>query len=124
LQGGRLWLMGGGAARASLFENNAPQTPIDVFSSALGELGSGRMMFDSAHWRSQITMRLAEAATRSPRAVGGWPGAPDYLQLPEELAVKTPDTDPIPPLRTAGFYGERYTAEFLSKPNGVVEIDP
>jgi hypothetical protein len=122
-QGGRLWLTGGGAALASLREYDAPRTPINVYSPALGELTQGRLMFDSAHWRSEITVLTSLRAVRSARAVGGWPGAPDSSLLPAELDEKSPDTDPLPPLRTGGFYNGSYPAEHLSKPNGIIETD-
>jgi hypothetical protein len=57
--GGRVWLLGGGAAYASLNQfdrrtNNVGQTT--VFSSApqFGELGPARIMYDGAHWRSSL----------------------------------------------------------------------
>ena len=122
-QGGRLWLTGGGAALASLRAYDAPKSPNNVFSSVLGELSQGRMMFDSAHWRSEITVLKSARAVRTARAVGGWPGAPDYTQLPAELDEKTPDTDPLPPLRTGGVYLTQYPAEHLTRSNAIVELD-
>ena len=121
LQGGRLWLMGGGSAMASLIPYDATRSPTNVFSASLGELGPGRMMFDDAHWRSEVRVLRSIRAARSARAVGGWPGAPDYSVLPDVLLEKTPDTDPMPPLRTGNFYLNSYPAEHLSKPNAVGE---
>ena len=123
LQGGRLWLTGGGAALASLRAYDAPRSPSNVYSSTLGELSQGRLMYDSAHWRSEITILNSARAARSSRAVGGWPGAPDYTQLPTELIEKTPETDPLPPLRANSVYLSNYPAEHLTKPNDIVELD-
>lgn len=123
LQGGRLWLAGGGAALASLRAYDAPRSPSNVYSAALGELTQGRLMYDSAHWRSEITVLKSARAVRSSRAVGGWPGAPDYTQLPAELVEMTPETDPLPPLRANAVYVSSYAAEHLTKSNGIVELD-
>ena len=60
---------------------------------------------------------------RSPRAVGGWAGAPDYARLPATLDEKSVFTDPLPPLRTGGFYLTQFAAEYLSKFNAVLEAD-
>ena len=90
LQGGRMWLMGGGSAFASLRPHDAPRTPNNVFSSALGELKQSGVMFDAAHWRSEITVLYSAQAQRSTRAVGGWPGAPDYSGRYSPSAGSTP----------------------------------
>jgi hypothetical protein len=68
--GGRVWLMGGGGAYASLraFDrltpsNNRGQTTI--FSSAVqfGELAPGRIMYDGAHWQSVVAVTLGNIFT-------------------------------------------------------------
>jgi hypothetical protein len=118
-----LWLAGGGAALASLREFDAPRSPSNVYSAALGELTQGRLMYDSAHWRSEITVLKSLRAVRSSRAVGGWPGAPDYSELPAELDEMTPATDPLPPLRANAVYLSQYAAEHLTKANSIVELD-
>jgi len=124
-QGGRLWLMGGGAALASLKPWDKAIAQNNVFSSSNGVLGPGRMMYDQAHWRSEVRVLRSLQAGRSERAVGGWPGAPDYSLLPPLLLGKTPATDPLPPLRTANFYLTSYAAEHLDKPNIILEdINP
>jgi hypothetical protein len=120
-QGGRMWLLGGGSAMASLIDFNKLRSADNVFSSELGELGPGRLMYDGAHWKSEIKVLRSFRASRSPRAVGGWPGAPDYSQLPDPLLEKSIDTDPLPPLRSGNFYLTAYAAEVLSKPNDVHE---
>jgi len=63
-------------------------------------------------------------ATRSARAVGGWPGAPDYSLLPPELAERSVLTDPLPPLRANLSWPASYGAEYLTKPNSIIELDP
>ena len=118
-QGGQLWLMGGGAALASLRDFDLPGTPNNVFGP--GELGPGRLMWTFPHWRSQITILRSLSIGRSGRAVGGWPGAPDYSAMPLELDAKTPATDPLPPNRTTNFYLSNFFAEYLTQPNVVVE---
>ncbi|MEQ1831664.1 MAG: hypothetical protein ABL977_01330 [Candidatus Eisenbacteria bacterium] len=123
-QGGRLWLMGGGAALASLRPYDAVGTPVNVYSSTTGELAQGRPMYDWAHWRSEISMLRTFRATRSNRAVGGWGGAPDYTRLPATLDEKSPATDALPPLRSNTFYQGQFIAEFLSKPNSIIDADP
>lgn len=121
-QGGRLWLMGGGAGYASLRDYDRPGTINSVFSNDRGELIPGRFMYDWPHWHSEVSVSASSRAARSPRAVGGWPGAPDYSSLPPLLQEKTPATDPLPPYRVAGeFYSSSYSAEFLSKPNEILE---
>jgi hypothetical protein len=120
-QGGKLWFLGGGAALASLKPYDKLHSDPAVYSAALGELGPGRLMYDEAHWRSEVKALRSFQAARSERAVGGWPGAPDYSALPPLLQPKSPDTDPLPPLRTSNFYLSSYGAEHLSLPNIVTE---
>ncbi len=120
--GGRVWLLGGGIALNSLLAWNQPANDVGgtVFSSATGELAPGRMMFELPHWRSEITCATATKAALNPGA-GGWPGAPDYTQLPTLLQWR--NLDPVPPLRGPGsFYASLYSAEYLSQPNAVLEI--
>lgn len=123
--GGRLWIMGGGVATATQIDYEAKNTPRNVYSSDLGELVAGRFMFNYPHWRSEITEDRTNGAVRSARAVGGWPGAPDYARLPERLEAKTTATDDPAPNRTnpSDFYRTVFIAEYLSKPNRVFESD-
>lgn len=124
-QGGRLWLMGGGAAYASLRDFSLLGHPNNVFSSTNGELSPGRFMSSHAHWRSEATTYRSAQARRSARAVGGWPGAPDYSALPATLLPKSASTDPLPPLRTAGqFYSSLFYSEYLTRPNTILERVP
>ncbi|MEY4373136.1 MAG: hypothetical protein RL219_1905, partial [Actinomycetota bacterium] len=121
-QGGRLWLMGGGAALASLRPYDKAGTSISVYSSSLGELGPGRLMYDAARWRSEITMARSTSARRSSRAVADDGNVPDYSVLPATLDAKQIETDPLPPQRPGAVHATIYTAEFLSLPNPVYEV--
>jgi hypothetical protein len=121
LQGGRLWMMGGGCAMASLRPWITQPTPKNIFNT---ELGPGRLMYDQAHWQSEIRVLRSIQAARSPRAVGGWAGAPDYSALPPVLMEKSIATDPPWPLRTNNFYSSSYYAEHLFKPNQILERGP
>ena len=127
--GGQVWLMGGGGAYNSLISRNVSTNDAGgatVFSAAAGELAPGSMMYDLAHWQSEITSLTAQSAVRSPSAVGGWPGAPDYSGLPPLLPRRTAATDPLWPLRNSTqFYTTSCEGEYLSKPNPIIEdLDP
>jgi hypothetical protein len=93
----------------------------NVFSVDLGELGPNRMMYANAMWRSEIRVLKSLRAGRSSRAIGGWPGAPDFGRMPETLVEKSTATDPVPAGRTGVSYPTAYTAEHISKPNSVLE---
>lgn len=122
-QGGKLWVMGGGAAYASLISYKPSRgTPDNVFAEATGELVPGRFFHAFPHWRNEITLNNTVRAAKSPRAVGGWAGAPDYAALPPLLAEKSAATDALPPYRVSGeFHVTSYIAEFLSKPTQILE---
>jgi len=120
-QGGRLWISGGGFALASLIYYNRIGSPNNIYSNVFGELVPGRIMYDVPHWQSEITINSTTSFRVSPRAVGGWPGAPDYTQLPPLLEAKTAASDPVPPQRTSGtFYSTTTYAEYLSQPNVIL----
>jgi hypothetical protein len=97
-----------------------------VYSSANGELSPSRFMYVLPHWRSEITEYRTNRAARSARAVGGWPGAPDYSLLPPILEEKSLATDAMAPNRTnvSDFYRSNFIGEYLSKPNAIIESDP
>jgi hypothetical protein len=115
-----------------------------VFSSGLGELGPGQLMYEQAHWRSTIGVtKAAVQVSRSPRAeqiaanpwrqwsvpLGDTLQAPDYLLLPSLLRARTALTDLIPPTRLASqgssFYTTSFACEYLRDLNIVMEdIDP
>ncbi|HEY6867049.1 MAG TPA: hypothetical protein VI792_07325 [Candidatus Eisenbacteria bacterium] len=123
--GGRVWLMGGGGAYNSLINYNSRtnDNPVAVvFSPALNELLPGRMMYDIAHWQSEIWSGYVETATRFPGLWGGWTGAPDYSTLPPALTPRTPTADPVWPFRRpTTFYYSQAEGEYLAKPNSIVE---
>jgi hypothetical protein len=124
-QGGRLWLMGGGASYATLTDYSVTGDLLNVFRNSNGELVPGRFMYSYTHWQSEVTTYRSYQARRAARAVGGWPGAPDYSLLPPVLQQKTPATDPLPPLRnSAQFYTTLFYSEYLSKPNTILEHLP
>ena len=123
--GGQVWLLGGGAAYNSLinFDVRSNNTGgLTVFSPLAGELVPGRMMFDQAHWQSEITIGTGQEATRWSGLTPSWPGAPDYSSLPSMLLPKSPLTDPLWPYRrVSNFYLQQGQAEWLSKPNNIIE---
>jgi hypothetical protein len=138
-QGGRLWLMGGGAAYATLAAWNRRNTAPDEFTNLDGELVAGRFMYDFAHWRSALMSRPAEYALLNvpdfsppypnPAPGRNWSGQgihrdlsmPDYDKLRDAsagvpyLAPRTCTTDPPPPLRDCNsfFVNSYYGAEFM-----------
>lgn len=127
-QGGKLWLLGGGAARATLLDWFAGQGATPEFCASDGELGPGRMMYDQAHWRSCLQVTSASSngrAVKSASATGNWPGAPDYTLFPSELLRKTAASDPVPPLRQPSqFYSTFFWYEYLTTPNTILESTP
>ena len=137
--GGQVWLQGGGAAYATLAAWNRRNTPANEFTNVDGELIEGRFMYDFPHWQSGIRILPArEALLNVPATTGdptaapgrGWPGQPLYQKLATHSLVLSPRncvSDPPPPLRTCNsFYAlQSYTAEFLFRPNAVLEdVDP
>lgn len=124
-QGGRLWLLGGGASFASLRDFDVPGTPSNRFSNSEGELVPGRFMFNYTHWRSETETYFSRRAQRSERAQPDGAGEPDYALLPPLLLERTAATDPLPPLRTvSAFYTSSYYAEYLTAPNAILEAPP
>src|SRR5205814_10423299 len=100
--GGQVWLMGGGAATASIFEFNTTRNDegSPVYSNAENELVRGRLMYDGAHWQSAFSSAKGVLSfQRSPAAeaiaavpwthpdhwTGGELHSPDYRRLPAEL---------------------------------------
>jgi hypothetical protein len=145
--GGKAWLAGGAGSYASLIHfdrsnNNVGQNT--VFSSALGELGPGQLMYEQAHWRSTTaTVKTAVQFARAPSAeaiaanpwhhwsayAGDTLRSPNYLKLPAILQARSPGTDPIPPTRSPSqpslFYPSTFACEYLTQPNTVLEdVDP
>ena len=135
-QGGLVWVAGGGAASASLYNfdktNNNTTNPIPrttTFAFSNGELGPGRFIYDQAHWRSEIKQFPVNPGVIR-RYLGRFQSSPGiYQNLPELIQAKTPGTDPFPPNRTgqppSNFYQTQFTVEFLSAPNEIIEdLDP
>ena len=150
--GGRLWLLGGGGGYGSLIEFNATGSKDNdklyalnqtVFSNSSLELIPGRLMYDGAHWHSEMTVQVSPSnIVKSPAAVGGWsnPGrnyvgtitAPDYSLLPLQMRPKDITLgDSLPPTRLASqapsFYqpGISLEVEYLDQPNVISEdMDP
>jgi hypothetical protein len=148
--GGETWLLGGSAGyctliaqdRVGIGNNNDLYGPgKTIFSALAGELAPGRLMYDAAHWRSEMATQVAlTTPTRSPAAVGGWtqPGwnyagsntAPDYSRLPVSLRRRALALgDSLPPTRTGQsntFYANgAVSVEYLTLDNVIVEdVDP
>jgi hypothetical protein len=119
--GGKVWLLGGGAAYAAMVTWNRPNSPTNEYDSREPnpELRPGRMMYDFAHWREGIQMLPAVSARRFDTRAGGFgqganrpgrhwppnptpptpPAPPNYALLPADLQPRTLATDPVPPLR-------------------------
>jgi hypothetical protein len=123
--GGSTWMMGGGIAYNSLVPFNSVANDGGgsmVFSGTYGELVPGRLLHGTAHWQSEITIKQPGRAEKNPNLAPAWPGAPDYLALPEQLMERTPETDPVPPERGPGtYYSALYTGEVLTQPNSILE---
>jgi hypothetical protein len=151
-QGGRLWLAGGGAARAlciDLFndpanDNTSTYTAFTYSNGMATELQPGRFMYDLARWRSELQSYpisepriLRSSRADSIMARGGWSMAtyeglrsnPDYRRLPAALDRKVTGTEPVPATRAAAptsFFAKPSVAiEYLRQPNHVLEdVDP
>ena len=149
--GGRLWYAGGAVGYASNIEYNSTGIYANdniygfgnvVFSSLANELAPGRLLWDDAHWRSEVVAsQIVTEVRKSSRAVGGWthPGpaytgavsAPDYSLLPPLLRRRTLALgDTLPPTRATS-QGNLYwttgafAVEYLAQPNAIVEdADP
>ncbi len=67
--GGRVWLLGGGVAYATLVlfdkrANNQGQTTVFSSAAQFGELAPSRIMYDGAHWRSSVAVTKALIRTK------------------------------------------------------------
>ena len=142
--GGKVWLLGGTFSLQSLISydraiNNA--TSGQAFSNIVGEVVAGRMMYDFAHWRSEMATSTAVTnVLKSPNAVGGWShtgfggapiSAPNYALLPSQLRQRSAALgDVAPPTRTVSqqsrFYSfNNYDVEYMSDANFIIEdVDP
>lgn len=125
-QGGKLWLFGGGIATSLQKEWERTGSSSNIFSFTDGELVPGRMMYDLARWRSEITVGSSSQATQPPGGIRRDAGDPDWSELPPYLFGKSSATDPIAtyaPNRTSAsdFYQSSYAAEVISRANEVEE---
>jgi hypothetical protein len=133
--GGGVWMMGGGIAFNALLPWNKTSNDLKpiypytgrggmVFSQAAGELVAGRMMYQDAHWRSEISMKSPGRAQLN-AGLAAYGGAPDWSLLPARLLEKTAQTDPQPPMRTipSQFYITQYPGEALTQPNVIAGLD-
>jgi len=131
-QGGEIWMFGGGVASALQRNYEKPGTALDVYSSADGELGPGRFMYDVFGWRSEISSKSYAQAQKPNHSISRSADSLDYSLLPDYLFEKTEDTDPIAVyaptrdrLNHAAFYQQAMVGEGITKPNEVtIDIDP
>lgn len=133
IQGGHVWMFGGGIARAAQGEWENPQGQNSNFSFRDGELVPGRMLFDFVHWQNEVVggsggievrrgARVQDPATqvfRVDQPGRGWPGQPNYSALPPLLERKAATVggppDPVPPLRNmAQFSGSNFWTEYVT----------
>jgi hypothetical protein len=137
-QRGKLWLMGGGAAFATLASWGRTGTPSEDWTNQDRELIPGRFMYDFVKWQSSVAIRPAgRAFVNTPAWAGpgaamgrGWSGhglernlsQPDYGKLSNdpvmaELLPRSRATDPPPPLRldNSFYYRTSYPAEYIGR---------
>jgi hypothetical protein len=133
-QGGQVWLAGGGAGTASTLPWNSrandanPPAGVLKFSSTpdpgrAPELQLGRFMFDIAHWQSGFYVSSGQSPVLKSSSAGGWPGAPNYGLLPDQLGQKTAASDPVPPFRSLSSFlsaTQTHDLEYLSEPNSIL----
>jgi hypothetical protein len=123
-RGGKVWLLGGGGALASLLPfnrtgNDIPTTTF-VFNHGYGEMFPGQMLVDVGGWRSEI--RSASENTWAQRFGGRLEGSAAIASLPPLLELKTPASDALPPYRRpSDFYPSVANVEYLEVPNEIVE---
>jgi hypothetical protein len=132
--GGQLWMVGSGCAYASLIpfnrtsNDNVAPAPGTTFSNATGELVAGRLMYDLAHWRSEIKVATAPVSiTRNLGRLESSPGS--YAFFPSAMQPKSLAAgDTFPPNRSVipgNFYKTSFNLEYLSVANAVLEdVDP
>ena len=136
-QGGEVWLVGGGAAYASMIpynlvnNDNTNPAPGKTFSFANNELIAGRFMFDVFHWQSEIKVSPGPIMVRRHlgRHDSAGTGPTAYRQLPAQMRPKsTALGDEFPPYRTRNlgdFYLSNFDVEYLSQANRILEdVDP
>jgi hypothetical protein len=154
--GGSVWLTGGDGAFATLREFNAKGADNNdgaygpgrnIFSNGKNELVPGRVMYDAAHWQSELCVQTVSISAQSivkspntPRQAWTSPGwnythpltSPDYNQLPALMRTKQlARGDSLPPTRPVAdqskFYNTTGTfdVEYMTQPNYIIEdMDP
>lgn len=120
--GGKLWLLGGGIANATLatWNNRSNDAGGRIYSSVgtRPELIPERFMHAFAHLRSEIRETYGRIGSIQRSVHAGGPGAGRYARLPAALEVRSPATDPLPPLRSPfTFYPRDLGLEVLTVPN-------
>ena len=125
-QGGQIWMFGGGIASALQRNFEKSGTASDVYSSADGELGPGRFMYDVFGWRSEISSKSFSQAQKPMHPISRSADSPDYGLLPDYLFEKYPNTDPIDVyapnrLFQSDFYQSSMVGEGITKPNEILE---
>jgi len=132
-QGGLAWLSGGGIARATLEprEGNAPRP--GTWNTRDGDLAPGRMLYDFAHLRTEISVSTGKQMKRGSHVLSpprddppgrGWVGQPNYNLMPAVLERKAelPFPDPVPPGRTdnpSSFYVNGFGVDAVTNQAGV-----
>jgi hypothetical protein len=129
-QGGLVWLLGGGAATASMInfnrglnDNTQPPPATLTFRNSDNELIPGRFIYEQGHWRSEFKQYKANGG-RLRRYLGRFESNPGvYALLPAEIQLKVASSDPFPPNRTGSsvFYQTQFDVEFLSALNEIIE---
>jgi hypothetical protein len=137
-QGGEVWMLGGGAAYASLIPYNRPSNdtqnpaPGTTFSFLNNELIPGRFMYDVFHWQSEIKSIYSPVSSLT-RFLGRHDSSgtapPQYRNLPPVMRPKSAALgDVFPPNRSlspGNFYLTNFDVEYMSQPNRVIEdVDP
>jgi hypothetical protein len=137
-QGGEVWLLGGGAAFATLIPYNrinndtTNPAPGTTFSFLNNELIPGRFLYDVFHWQSEIKLGFSPVAVNRYFGRHEAPGAvlpPGYSMLPASMRPKSVALgDAFPPGRTVNvgnFYLSNFDVEYLSDDNRILEdVDP
>jgi hypothetical protein len=128
--GGRVWMLGGGAASATLkdYDDRSNNGLGTTYSRDRRELRAGRFMVEYAAWRSELRAVSAQPLIR--RYAGRHERSPDPAlpytlhlgELPALVEFKTTSSDPLPPQRSSGeFYRMVASVEVLTAQNRVIE---
>ena len=124
VNGGKVWLLGGGAALASLlpWNDRNNDSPSITFSAAGPPPRAGARAHDVRPGRLAIRDARVHRPGAGSAFGGRLEGSPTLDGLPEAMDLKTPATDPLPPLRSSGkFYRSVVPLEVLQAENFVIE---